>query len=89
MTSSRDTDELFLILDGEVHMIDMWNGRAQAVIDAGAPVEIVWNGGMLSKSYYVVARGTPRDPEPYPRAAAANCSGVIPKHRLKWLVSAL
>jgi len=49
-----------LIRDGEVHMMDMWNGRAQAVIDAGAAVEIVWNGGMLSKSYYVVARGTPR-----------------------------
>jgi putative spermidine/putrescine transport system substrate-binding protein len=49
-----------LIRDGEVDMIDMWNGRAQSVIDAGTPVEIVWNGGMLAKTYYVVARGTPR-----------------------------
>lgn len=49
-----------LIRDAEVDMIDMWNGRAQAVIEGGAPVEIVWNGGMLSKAYYVVAKGTPR-----------------------------
>ena len=49
-----------LIRDGEVDMIDMWNGRAQALIDAGTPMQIVWNGGMLSKSHYVVARGSPR-----------------------------
>jgi putative spermidine/putrescine transport system substrate-binding protein len=49
-----------LIRDGEVVMMDMWNGRAQTVIDQHSPVEIVWNGGMLSKIYYVVPLGTPR-----------------------------
>jgi putative spermidine/putrescine transport system substrate-binding protein len=49
-----------LIRDGEVDMIAMWNARAQDLIDAGAPLEIVWNGAEHMMGYWFVPRGTPR-----------------------------
>ena len=49
-----------LIMNGEVVMLPMWNGRAQALIDKGAPLEIVWNGNQNYFAYWFVAKGSPR-----------------------------
>lgn len=48
-----------LIQSGEVDMIGLWNGRAQAAIDGGAPVKIVWNQGMYSIEGWGIPKGTP------------------------------
>jgi putative spermidine/putrescine transport system substrate-binding protein len=48
------------IQSGEVDMISTWNGRAQAAIDNGAPVQIVWNQGLYSIEGWAVPKGTPR-----------------------------
>ncbi len=40
---SQGAQSATLIGDGEIDLISIWNGRCQAVIDAGAPVELVWN----------------------------------------------
>ncbi len=49
-----------LMRDGEVDMMSMWNGRSQALVDAGVPVEIVWNEAQTYFSYWYVAKGSPR-----------------------------
>ncbi len=49
-----------LIQSGEVDMISTWNGRAQAAIDGGAPVSIVWNQGLYSIEGWGIPKGTPR-----------------------------
>ncbi len=48
-----------LIQSGEVDMISTWNGRAQAAIDGGAPVAIVWNQGLYSIEGWGIPKGTP------------------------------
>ncbi|QIE28153.1 Bacterial extracellular solute-binding protein (plasmid) [Caballeronia sp. SBC1] len=48
------------IQSGDVDMISTWNGRAQAAIDAGAPVKIVWNQGLYSIEGWGIPKGTPR-----------------------------
>lgn len=48
------------IQSGEVDMISTWNGRAQAAIDNGAPVEIAWNQGLYSIEGWAIPKGTPR-----------------------------
>ena len=48
-----------LIQSGEVDMISAWNGRAQAAIDGGAPVAIVWNQGLYSIEGWGIPKGTP------------------------------
>ncbi|PMS38827.1 putative spermidine/putrescine transport system substrate-binding protein [Trinickia symbiotica] len=47
------------IQSGEVDMMSTWNGRAQAAIDAGAPVKIVWNQGLYSIEGWAIPKGTP------------------------------
>ena len=47
------------IQSGEVDMISAWNGRAQAAIDNGAPVQIVWNQGLYSIEGWAIPKGTP------------------------------
>jgi putative spermidine/putrescine transport system substrate-binding protein len=47
------------IQSGDVDMISTWNGRAQAAIDAGAPVKIVWNQGLYSIEGWGIPKGTP------------------------------
>lgn len=47
------------IQSGEVDMISTWNGRAQAAIDNGAPVRVVWNQGLYSIEGWAVPKGTP------------------------------
>lgn len=49
-----------LLQSGEVDMIAIWNGRAQAAIDGGAPVTIVWNQGLYSIEGWGIPKGTPR-----------------------------
>ncbi len=48
-----------LIQSGEIELIAMWNARAQAAIDGGAPVKIVWNQGLYSIEGWGIPRGSP------------------------------
>lgn len=52
-----------LIQSGEVDMLSLWNGRAQAAIDGKAPAKIVWNQGLYSIEGWGVPKGTPRAEE--------------------------
>lgn len=49
-----------IIESGEVDMVAIWNGRAQAVIDAGAPVALVWNQGLYAIEGWGILKGGPR-----------------------------
>lgn len=49
-----------LLRDGEVDMIQMWNGRAANVQSQGVDTEIVWNGAEILMVNWIVVRGTPR-----------------------------
>lgn len=49
-----------LIQSGEVDMIGLWNARAQAAIDGGAAVKIVWNQGLYSIEGWGIPKGSPR-----------------------------
>lgn len=48
-----------LISDGEVDMIQAWNGRITAVQAAGAPVAFDYNQGVLETNSLCVLKGTP------------------------------
>jgi putative spermidine/putrescine transport system substrate-binding protein len=48
------------IQSGEVDMISIWNGRAQAALENEAPVKIVWNQGLYSIEGWAIPKGTPR-----------------------------
>lgn len=47
-----------LISDGEVDMVQIWNGRASAVQAAGAPVAFTYNDGILETNSLCVLKGT-------------------------------
>jgi putative spermidine/putrescine transport system substrate-binding protein len=49
-----------MLQSGEVDMLPTWNGRAQTVIDAGGPVEIVWNQGLYSIEGWAIPKGNPK-----------------------------
>jgi putative spermidine/putrescine transport system substrate-binding protein len=49
-----------LLESGECDIVPTWNGRAQVVIDAGKPVEIVWNQGIYAMEGWVIAKGNPK-----------------------------
>ena len=49
-----------LIQSGEVDLIALWNARAQATVDAGAPVRIVWNQGLYSIEGWGIPKGCPK-----------------------------
>lgn len=49
-----------LIQSGEVDMIAIWNGAAQRVVDAGAPVALQWNQSIANVEGWVVLKGTPK-----------------------------
>jgi len=57
-TGGAQTTEM--LQSGEVDMMPTWNGRAQVVIDAGKPVEIVWNQGIYALEGWVVPKGAPK-----------------------------
>lgn len=48
-----------LIADGEVDMIAIWNGRLDAVIDDGLPVDFTFNDGLLSLDCLAIPKGSP------------------------------
>ena len=49
-----------LLDSGEVDLTDASNGRAQASIDGGAPVRIVWNQGLYQLDVWAIPKGCPR-----------------------------
>lgn len=49
-----------MLQSGDVAMIPTWNGRAQPVLDARLPVQIIWNQGLYSIEGWGVPRGSPR-----------------------------
>jgi putative spermidine/putrescine transport system substrate-binding protein len=57
-TGGAQTTEL--LQSGEVDMLPTWNGRAQAVIDGGGPVEIEWNQRLFALEGWVVPKGDPQ-----------------------------
>lgn len=48
-----------ILQTGEADICPAFSGRAQAAIDAGAPVEIVWNDGFYSVAGWMIAKGAP------------------------------
>jgi putative spermidine/putrescine transport system substrate-binding protein len=49
-----------LLKSGEVDICPTWNARAQAAIDDGAPVKIVWNQHLWSPEGWAILKGTPK-----------------------------
>ncbi|SHH75329.1 ABC transporter substrate-binding protein [Pollutimonas bauzanensis] len=49
-----------MLQSGEVDMILLWNGRAQAAVDGGAPVKVVWNQGLYGIEGFFILKGSPR-----------------------------
>lgn len=49
-----------LLKSGEVDMCPTWNARAQAAVDEGAPVKIIWNQGLWSTEGFCILKGTPK-----------------------------
>ena len=46
-----------MLVDKEVVLGSIWNGRLQAVADKGAPLGIEWNEAMLQTQYWAVMKG--------------------------------
>jgi putative spermidine/putrescine transport system substrate-binding protein len=57
-TGGAQTTEL--LQSGEVDLIPTWNARAQVVIDAGKPIEIMWNQGIYALEGWVIPKGNPK-----------------------------
>lgn len=49
-----------VIQSGEVDMVAIWNGRAQAVLDGGAPIKLVWNQAIYGVEGFAIPKGGPR-----------------------------
>ncbi len=47
-----------MLNDKEVVMGSAWNGRIAAIQAAGAPVEVVWNQGLLKRDAWAILKGT-------------------------------
>lgn len=47
-----------LLTDGEVTYATNYNGRAAAMVKAGIPIKIMWNGGALHTTYLGIVKGT-------------------------------
>lgn len=60
---SSSAQSMQLLQSGEIDMISLWNGRAQAAIDGKAPVGINWNQGLYSIEGWGIPKGTPRSEE--------------------------
>ena len=79
-----------LLQSGELDICPTFNSRAQSVIDAGVPVEIVWNGGFYTNFGWVIPRGSPKAEmarefikfccRPEPQAVAASALGIGPSN---------
>ena len=44
---------------GEAVMSNGWNGRLQAGIDEGLPIQMVWNGAVAELGYFMIVKGAP------------------------------
>jgi putative spermidine/putrescine transport system substrate-binding protein len=49
-----------MLKTGEVDLVATWNARAQAPIDDGAPVKIVWNQGLYGIEGWTIPKGNPK-----------------------------
>jgi putative spermidine/putrescine transport system substrate-binding protein len=49
-----------LLRDSEVHLIGIWNGRIEELMDQGAAAALEWNQAEIDRAYWVIAKGTPR-----------------------------
>lgn len=49
-----------LLKTEEIEMLATWNGRIQTAINDGAPVKIVWDGGMASYAGFATLAGGPK-----------------------------
>jgi putative spermidine/putrescine transport system substrate-binding protein len=49
-----------MLKTGEVDICPTWNARAQAAIDDGAPVKIVWHNNIYSSEGWCIIKGTPK-----------------------------
>lgn len=49
-----------LLESGEVDLIAGWNARFQAALDNGAPVAMVWEGGLYSIEGWGIPKGSPK-----------------------------
>lgn len=54
-----------MLVSGDVVMTDVWNGRIQPAIDAGEPIKIVWNGGLVTTGDWTVMNGAPHRENAY------------------------
>ncbi len=57
-TSFTQTTQL--LQSGEVDILASSNARIQAAIDNGAPVEIIWDGGLYGMEGWAIPKGCPR-----------------------------
>lgn len=48
-----------MIASGEAAMGGCWTGRLLAMADAGHPVAVQWNQGIISPGYWVIPKGSP------------------------------
>ena len=48
-----------MIVDGEVDMIGLWNGRIQTAMDNGAPYEYTFNQQLLISDCWLIPKGAP------------------------------
>ncbi|WP_170317848.1 ABC transporter substrate-binding protein [Paroceanicella profunda] len=48
-----------MLLDNEAPMVTAWNGRVFAAQQQGAPLEILWDGGMLVNNAWLLPKGCP------------------------------
>jgi putative spermidine/putrescine transport system substrate-binding protein len=48
-----------MVVDGEVDMIGLWNGRIQTAIDAGAPYEYTFDQQLLITDCWLIPKGAP------------------------------
>lgn len=49
-----------ILRDGDVDIMAIWNGRAQAAIEDGTPVQMVWKNGLYTVHGFSIAKGAPK-----------------------------
>lgn len=49
-----------LLQTGEADLVATWNARAQAPIDEGSPVKLVWNQGLYGIEGWTIPKGNPK-----------------------------
>ncbi|MGE3371467.1 MAG: ABC transporter substrate-binding protein [Rhizobiaceae bacterium] len=86
-----------LLRDGEVDLIGIWNTQIPPLTRDKIPTTFVWDGAVLDKALWVVAKGTPRrelgwrfvqfavQPERLARFSAAENNGPLNPKSLEYL----